>query len=210
MSWGATAIFGGTVVGGYLSSKESSKASREASRAQVASSQLSVEEQRRQFDEIQKLLSPYIEAGTGALAQQQALLGLAGPKAEQAAIQRIEQSPQFQALTQQGEEAILQRASATGGLRGGDTQAALAQFRPGVLSSLIEDRFSKFGGLSSLGQASAVGAGGFGQQTSSNISNLLQQQGAARAGQALAQGKIQSQLISDIVGAGSQFISRKF
>jgi hypothetical protein len=101
---------------------------------------MGIEEQRRQFDEIQKLLSPYVQAGTGAISgfqpfqeagaqafeQQQALAGLRGPEAQQAAIAQIEQSPFLQAQIRQGEEAMLQRASATGGLRGGNIQAALA------------------------------------------------------------------------------------
>ncbi|WP_449405980.1 hypothetical protein [Massilia phosphatilytica] len=37
-------------------------------------------------------------------------------------------APRFQALQQQGNDAILANASATGGLRGGNVQGALGQF----------------------------------------------------------------------------------
>ena len=133
MSWVATAVIGGSVitgVGGYLAQKS---AAEEASGAQREASQAAIAEQRRQQAEMERLLAPYMQAGQGALGAQQALLGLGGPEAQKAAIAQLEQSPQFQAMVQQGETGILQNASATGGLRGGNTQAALAQFRPQML-----------------------------------------------------------------------------
>ncbi len=56
-----------------------------------------------------------------------------GMEAQQGAISGLEGSPIFQALARQGEDAILQNASATGGLRGGNVQGALGQFRPAAL-----------------------------------------------------------------------------
>jgi hypothetical protein len=95
-------------------------------------------------------------------------------------------------LQQQGENALLQNASATGGLRGGNLQAALAQFRPQLFSQLIESQYGKLGALSGLGQASAAGQAAAAQQTGSDIATLLGQQGAAQAGSALASGQAQA------------------
>jgi hypothetical protein len=159
----------------------------QASQVQQQAAQGGIDEQRRQFDEITKLLSPYNQAGTAALTQQQALLGMGAPGAQEQAISALQQSPQFQALQQQGENAILQNASATGGLRGGNVQGALAKFRPALLSSLIEQQYGRLGGLTNIGQASAARQAAFGQQTGVNISNLLGQQGAAQAGGILGQ-----------------------
>jgi hypothetical protein len=61
-------------------------------------------------------------------------------------------------------------------------QAGLAQFRPALLQQAIEQQYARLGGMTSLGQQSAVGVGTAGQAMGGNISNLLQQQGAARAG----------------------------
>jgi hypothetical protein len=129
---------------------------------------------------------------------------LAGATAQQKAIQGIAQGPQMQALVQQGENAILQNASATGGLRGGNTQAALAQFRPQMLSQLLQQQFQNLGGISGLGQASAAGQAAAAQQTGQSISGLLGQQGAAQAGNALAQGQAQANLYSGIGSAIGQ------
>src|SRR5690606_31761091 len=118
--------------------------------------------------------------------------------AQSAAIKALENSPQMKAMLQQGENAILQNASATGGLRGGNTQAALAQFRPQLLSQLIENQFSNLGSISGLGQASAAGQAAAAQQTGANVGNLLTQQGQAAAGAALAQGQASAQMWGNV------------
>jgi hypothetical protein len=179
------AVGGATLVSGMMQADAASSAAA----AQGASAQAGIDEQRRQFDKVQELLKPYTEAGPGALEAQQAFLGLKGPEAERAAIERIQGGETFKALTQQGENALLQRASATGGLRGGNIQGALAQFRPQLLSSLIDQQYGRLGGMTALGQQSAAGVGTAGLQTGVNVANLLGQQGAAQAGAEIAQGK---------------------
>lgn len=224
----------GAAIGGAI---EGSQASSSASQAQQGAAQGGIDEQRRQFDAIQQLLAPYVQAGGGALGayapyqqagagalptlqqyaqagapaleQQQALIGLRGPEAQRQAIAGIEGGQQFQAMSRQGENALLQNASATGGLRGGNLQGALAQFRPQLLSSLIDQQYGRLGGLAAtggtvaqnlassglsatgelarIGQASAAGVGTAGQQTGANIANLLGQQGQATAGGIMGQ-----------------------
>ncbi len=200
MSGIATAVVAGSVITGVMASKAQSDAAEHAADAQITSSRSSIEEQRRQFDAIQKLLAPYVSAGVQAIGGQQELLGLAGPEAQRQAIAGIESSPQFASMMQQGENAILQNASATGGLRGGNVQATLAQFRPQLLNQLIESQFSKLGTISGLGQASAAGQAAAAQQTGANIGNALTQQGQAAAGAALAQGQAQAQMWGNIGG----------
>ena len=151
------AIVGSAVVGGAMSGRAQRKAAKTAAAAQTEAADMSIAEQRRQFDALQEIMAPYVESGTPqlqelamyssvgrpALEAQQDLLGMNGPEAQQMAIEMIESSPMFKAKVQAGEEAILQRASATGGLRGGDIQGALAQFRPEMLSAEIENQYSK-------------------------------------------------------------------
>lgn len=205
MAWGLVAVAGATLVSGYMGAEAAS----DAASAQSGSAAAGIDEQRRQFNEIQKLLKPYVEAGTPALAQQQALLGLQGPEAERAAIERIRGGETFQALAQQGEEALLQRASATGGLRGGNIQAALAEFRPTLLSNLIEQQYGRLGGMTSLGQKSAAGVGEAGQAMGTNVSNLLASQGAAQAAGSLGQAQAYGQTISGLANIGGQYFGRQ-
>lgn len=137
----------------------------------------------------------------GSLTQQQNLLGLNGAQAQGSAISQIENSPYFSGLVKQGENAILQNSSATGGLRGGNTQAALAQFRPNMLAAAINDQYTKLGGLTNIGQNAAAGVGNTGQATANNNSSLLGQLGAAQAGGILGQAAGQVQGINGISSA---------
>jgi hypothetical protein len=188
----------GLIVGGtqLLGGMMQADAAGDAANIQAGAAGEGIAEQRRQFDALQALLKPYTEAGLPALKQQQAFLGLQGPEAEQAAIERIRSGETFQALAGQGEEALLQRASATGGLRGGNIQGALAQFRPQLLSNLIEQQYGRLGGMTQLGQRSAAGVGAAGMETGSNVSNLLAQQGAAQAGGELGQARAYGQILN--------------
>ena len=194
MPWGVAAAVVGSAVTGMVASSAQEDAAATAASAQTASSEASIAEQKRQFNEIQALLKPYVDSGASALGLQQNLIGIGGAQKQQELIDALQVSPQFQALQQQGENAILQNASATGGLRGGNVEAALAQFRPQVLSQLIDSQFNKLGSITNLGQASAAGQAAMGQASSNNISNLLGQQGQALAGQALASGQAQANL----------------
>jgi hypothetical protein len=205
MSVIAAAVVGSAALGVY-SANQQRKAANSAADAQSDASQAGIDEQRRQFDALQAILKPYVEAGTGALTGQQNLLGTNGPNAQQAAIDAIQGSPQFSALTRQGEESILQNASATGGLRGGNTQAALAQFRPALLSQLIDQQYGRLSGLSSQGQNAAAGVGNAGMQTGTNVAQLLQMQGQAQAGAALAGGRYASQMANIIPNALGSYI----
>lgn len=205
MTWGLVAVAGATLVTGSMASR----AAGSAAEAQGASAQAGIDEQRRQFDAIQNLLQPYVAAGQPALQQQQAFLGLQGPEAERAAIARISGGETYKALAQQGEEAMLQRASATGGLRGGNIQGALAQFRPALLSSLIDQQYGRLGGLTALGQQSAAGVGAAGQATGVNVANLMGQQGAAQAAGGRDQAQAYGNTISGLANVGGQYFGRQ-
>ena len=66
MAWVATAIIGGSVVSGMMASDAQTSAAQTAAGAQTQASEASIAETRRQFDIVQKLLEPYVGAGTSA------------------------------------------------------------------------------------------------------------------------------------------------
>lgn len=181
----ALAILGGAVIGGvgtYMAGESAKEGAEAAAASQLQAAELGTEEQRRQFDLMQKTLQPYVSAGESALSAQMTLAGLGGREAQQQAIANISQSPLFQQQVQQGEEALLQQASATGGVRGGNIQGVLAQYRPQMLQQEIASQYGRLGGITGMGQASAAGVGAGALQTGANIANLQQQAGAAIAG----------------------------
>ena len=220
-------VAGSQLIGGVMQSRSAGKAAD----AQTEAAERGIEEQRRQFDAVQEILRPYVQAGTTAigglqpyaaagapaLEQQQALIGLRGPAAQQAAIAAIEQGAGFQAQVRQGEEAILQGASATGGLRGGNVQAALGQFRPQMLEREIALQYGRLGGLTNLGQtttqniaqlgqSSAAGTASAGLQTGARIAGLESQIGSAQAGGELASGKA----LSGVFNLPAQFLGLQY
>jgi hypothetical protein len=197
----------GGVVGDITGSSAAASAGKRAGKIQAKAAQAGIEETRRQFDALINLMSPYVQAGAPALEQQMAMAGLRGPEAERAAIDALAASPQLEALARQGEEAILQQASATGGLRGGNVQAALAQFRPAMLQRLIEQRYEQLGGLTEIGRVSSGFQGEAGLNTGTNVSNLLLGKGSAMAGSRLAAGQRDMMQFNDIMRIGGAIAS---
>lgn len=190
------------LIGDLTGANAQAEAAERAAGIQAGSSAAGIAENRRQFEKLVQLMAPFVTSGTHAIGAQGALIGLGGADAQRTAIAQLEQSPQFASLVKQGENALLQNASATGGLRGGNIQSALAQFRPQILSSLIESQYSKLGGLSQMGQAAAAGEASAGMSSASSIADLLTQQGAAQAGGVLAAGGLQRQQFQDALGLG--------
>jgi hypothetical protein len=194
-----TGIAAATSIGGSLIK---GSAAKKASNIEAASLQAGVDETRAAREELRTLLQPYTEAGGPALQAQMAALGLYGPQMQQEYFTEQEKSPIFQGLAQQGEEAILQQASATGGLRGGNVQGALAQFRPQLLNQFLEQQYGRLGGMTQLGQRSAAGVGAAGMDAAGSIAELLGKRGEAQAGGALARGKMFSDILGEVGGIG--------
>ena len=115
------------------------------------------------YDEQKEYLAPYIEGGETALTRQMAISGLAGEEAQQAEYDMIKNMPGFQEMIASSEEAILQNAAATGGVRGSDPSKFLARNRSEMLRQEVMDKYNMYGQISGQGQAAAtsqVGAAG--------------------------------------------------
>lgn len=181
----------GSVAGGIIQSNAASNAAD----AQSAAA-------RQAAEAVQKALQPYQQAGADALAGQRALVGLNGNAAQQSAIDAIKASPAFTSMQALGENRILQNASATGGLRGGNVQGALAQFSPQLLAQLIEQRYSQLGGLAGNGLSAAGAVGGAQAGAAGQI-------GSAQAGNALARGNALNNIAASGFGALGQYLGQQ-
>lgn len=177
-------------------------AAKNASKAQQQATQQGMEEQRRQFDIMQQLMNPYVQAGRQGLSGQQDLLGLNGFDKQQSAIRNIENSPFFKSQYQQAENALLQNAAATGGLRGGNFQEALADNRSNMLFNNVNQQLQNLSGVASNGQSAAAGLGGNALQFGNNIAQGYQDIGQAQAGYQLAKGQVNSGLLGGALNTG--------
>lgn len=91
------------------------------------------------------------------------------------AIAGLEKSPLFSSLVRNGEESILANASATGGLRGGNTQTGLANFRSDTLAQVIQQQLAGYQG------AISTGMGAQGALTGANLGVVGAQNGAQQS-----------------------------
>jgi hypothetical protein len=180
----------GSVVGGITGAKQSAKGAAKAADLQASAADKAIAEARDARLANQQLQSPFVDAGSKAIAQQMGLIGLNGTAAQQDSMNALLSGPEYTTGVRQGEEAILQNASATGGLRGGNTNNSLANFRADLLASTFNNQFQRLGQVSSLGQNAAAGVGNAGIQTGQIIGQQLTQQGAALAGGQIAQGNM--------------------
>lgn len=172
MPWGAVA---GAVIGGIASNESAKKGSNATKNASKNATAL----EREQFERGIQEVAPFKQLGIGALGN----LG-------EAANQPIDQfkfrdssqylgdyfnSPEYQTLNAQAQDQILRGASATGGLRSGNSSASLAQIAPtlginalnrvnqqdlqayGVNQSAIGDRFNRLYGVANMGANAASG-----------------------------------------------------
>jgi hypothetical protein len=181
---------GAPVIGGLLGSKSASSQQKAVTGGLDQSTQL----QREQFDYLKQILAPYQEAGTQALP---ALTGFINQPQQNFSFDygAYFNSPEYAALSQQSEQAAMRNASATGGLRGGDTQVALASIAPQLAQMARQNAQQEF----SLNQGANLnrynmlqGIAGLGTGATSQLGNAAQNfgqiagQNAALAGQARA------------------------
>lgn len=197
----AAAVVGGLgLVGSLVGADSQRHAANQAADAQRAAAQNAAQQQQQAFDTVQQNLAPYRELGQQGISGVQGLLGLNGAGAQQQAINAIQSGPQYQSLLSEGENAMRQNASATGGLRGGNFQAALQRFRPQLLGQLIDQQYSRLGGLLNTGQNAAAGVGQAALQTGQNLGSLSNDMGAYQAGGILGGARANAGLFRDIGG----------
>lgn len=206
MSYGMVAVAGATLIGGMMSSSAQSDAANSAAGAQRDASSAQIGESRRQFDQIQELLNPWVTEGRYNLGKQGELIGRFGYGPQKDAIDAIAQGPEMAAGVQQGENAMVQNASATGGLRGGNLEGALAQFRPQMLAKLVNQRYQQYAGLNSQGQNAAAMVGNAAATSGQQVITALGDAGAATAGGYLAQGQATANMWGNASKSVGQFV----
>jgi len=131
-----------------------------------------------QADGSHRDLSPYTTGATDGAAGQQA------------AIDALKESPLYQSLYRNGKEALLSAGAATGGLRGGNMQGALANFGADTLSQVIQNQLANLGGIANMGQGSAGQLGSFGANMANQVGAQMNNQGMARSNASMLNGAL--------------------
>lgn len=171
----------GSIAGGLLGSKGADKAAKQ----QAAAQQASIDEQRRQFDIIQKNQQPWMQAGQGALNQLSRLYGIGvqgeNPGPGQPDYSAFYNSPDYQYALQQGEQGLNRQASASGLLGSGNTLAAALRLNQGMATQNYGNYVNQLQGLAGIGQNATQQTNQAAFNTGQGVSDSLVGQGAARA-----------------------------
>lgn len=199
----------GGILGMGLGAKQNSHAIAHATNQQIAGINNAIGEQQGQMAQNRADEAPYTSFGSAALGSLGDLLGLNGPDKAAAAIAALKASPMFTSLFNTGQEAVLQNASATGGLRGGNTDAALYDLGQNTLSQLIQNQISNLFGGGQLGANATGQLINVNQQGANNISSGYTSIGNAMANKTLGQQQVWNnlgnqiqQLMASFAGAG--------
>lgn len=184
-----------------MGSSSGAKAAKKAQAAQMAMMEKAIAEQRAAYSEGKQLLDPYSQAGLGGLQSYLAMLGQSGPEAQQQAISGLEQTPGYQAQLQAGQRALLQNASATGGLRGGNVQQGLAEFGSGLFGNYYNQQLDRLNQLQGQGLQTQSNLANLRVGQAANISNQLNMMGQSQGQGILAQQAAKQQGMSNLGSA---------
>lgn len=181
------------IVGGLLGSKSASKQASAQQQGYDASTQLS----REQFDYIKNILAPYQQAGQAALPALQSFINQPQDKFN-FDYNSYFNSPEYAALMGQQNEQALRTGSATGGIRGGDTQAALATIAPQLAQQARANAQNEF----SLNQGAQLnrfnmlqGIAGLGTGAANQVGNAAQNYGQIAGNNAIMAGQSRADAI---------------
>lgn len=197
MPWGAAIALAGTV---YAADKQSDAAGDAAS-AGGAASQAAIEEQRRRDAQYQQNIQPYLTMGTNALGTIGALN--AGD------IGAFRADPGYQFRMDQSLKGLDRTAAAQGSVSGGGADADRIALAGGLADQGYSDYYSRLMNLATMGQNAAVGAGSMGQQSASNIGNLLGQGAAAQGAGAIGSANAWSNAASGLAGLAGQYMGAR-
>lgn len=191
-----------------MGKKSGSRAPVRAARLEAQANREAIGEQRRQFDEIQALLAPFVESGTEFLPMVQQGATTEGLGDRIGAIMRGEG---FDELLDERRLAVDNQISQSGLSRSGFALEEAANL-PASLAFDIENMlYGRQQNLATAGQNAAVQQGGFGQQTAGNISSLQSQigqiMGQGRIGEAQANSSGTSQLLNVAMTAAAIYFS---
>jgi hypothetical protein len=193
-------VAGAVVVGAGINAAAGSKSASKAANAQTQAAETSAEVIRQNFEDTQKTLQPYVDAGIPAIDRQQALLGLKGPEAQQAAREQLYSGPGFQYQKDQVIGDVNRSASSLGMLRSGNRLAALTERLQGLYATQEGNYLNQLGAQTGVGLSGASALAGVGQNAAAGQAQAIQYGGNAAAQGIMNRSQAIQGGISDLAG----------
>lgn len=188
MSWVVTAVVGGSLASGYLSSEATSEAGSQTAAATAAATA----ETGRQFDVAQENLAPYRELGTEFLPMLREFM--------RGNYDDFLESPDYAFTKEQGEQALDRKASAAGSRYGGRALKEAVNFGQGLASTQIDKFFNRVFNVVGMGQSAAAGTAQAALQTGQTNAGLIANQGNTQANLTMQNAMNTSNAITSGVG----------
>ena len=231
MSGIATAVVAGAVISGAVASKSASKAAKaqregvdtataeqrrqfditsenlaaaeETNRAAIVAGRTgSIASQQEGLFRQRRELLPFATGGKEAFAQQQALLGLGGQEAQDAAFNAFTESPGQRFIRERAQKSLTRNAAALGGIGGGNVRSALVEQGAGFAAQDFGNQFNRLGDISSIGLNAATNIGQGALTTGANVGatkfNAGQLIGAGAINTAARQGQFGQQFAQNV------------
>lgn len=151
---------------------------------------------------------PWTAGGATAQNELMQLLGLDGSDPT-ALLQSLKNMPVYQALFGNGVDTVLANGSATGGLRGGNTQSSLARVGTDTLAQVYNDRVGQLSNVSqtglgavrgnqALGASNAQVMAAMGGDNASALAALFGKIGDTQAGGTLQRSAINTNMLNNV------------
>jgi hypothetical protein len=196
-----------SALSGIIGGRSMKKASQKAMEAQTAAANRGIDLQQKQYETTRADYMPYTQAGGKAIGGYGDLLGTNGTGAQATAVQGLQDSPFFQQQLADANENLLQTASATGGVRGGNTAGAVGQLSPQLLMQAYQQAMSGYGNLAQLGLGATGSVSNAGLSNANAATTLNGQIGQAQATNYLTKGGINAANWANIGGVLDQAAS---
>lgn len=165
------------LAGGAMAASGAKKAAKAQERAAAADLAF----QKEQAAKAEARLNPYVQAGYGGLSAYQDTLGLNGAAGTARAVNAFQTAPGYQFQLQEGQKALERSAAARGNLFSGATGKGLIRYGQGVANQAYGTYQDRLSGLATLGENAGAQTGSIGLGYANNVSNALNNQGAAQA-----------------------------
>lgn len=187
------------IVGGVIAAGGAIAAGAMSSHATTSAANTAAGVQEQALQQQAALAQPYTQLGQSAIGQYQALLGLTGPNGQGGpgnanTLAALQATPGYQFTQQQGDQATLNSAAASGLLLSGNTLQGLDQFNTGLADQTYQQAVTNAQNAVGIGQAAAAGQAANIGGAASNLSNLAVNQGNTLA-------SIDENTIAGITGA---------
>jgi hypothetical protein len=191
-----------SAIAGVFAGGAQKKASQKATDAMVGAMNRGIDTQNAFQQQTRSDYMPYTTAGNGAVTELGNFVN-GGLSADELAA-KIKENPLYASLYDNGAEALLQNASATGGLRGGNTQRGLADFGADTMAKVYQQIISSLSGVANLGLGAQGAVTQTGANVTDNVTNLMGQIGQTQAGNFITKGGINAANFNTFGAAADQ------